>query len=313
MKNIIVTGSIAYDNIMAYEGLFADSLMAEQLDHLSVSFLANSIERFYGGCAPNIAYTLKLLGEEPAIYGVAGNDFAEYEKWLKKNGISTKGILIDKSKMTASAYILDDKSQSQITIFSPAAMQNKELCMSLVKPSPKKTFCALVAPDLPERMAGMVQSCIDNKIPYIFDPGQATPALSPDYLNLMIECCLGLITNQYEIEMLEEKLGINIHAIAKRAGFLIVTKGADGCFIYQQDNHKHVPAIVDHITPVDVTGSGDAFRAGFIHGLISGQGIERCCQMANTAGSFAVECEGTQMHKFSYKEFNDRLIKFYGK
>ncbi|MFH1284585.1 MAG: carbohydrate kinase family protein [Candidatus Peregrinibacteria bacterium] len=311
MKNIIVAGSIAYDNIMFFDGEFDNVLIPENLRHLSVSFKTESVDTYFGGCAPNIAYTLKMLGEKPLIFGAAGNDFDKYKKWLKKNDISTKYIAIDPEKPTSSAYILNDKNQNQISIFSPGAAANLELCRTLDSFDLKTVQLAIIAPDIPDRMTSLTQICIEKEFPYVFDPGQAITALSKDYLSMMIKCCLGLITNTYEAKMLEEKLDMTIEQIAERAGFLIKTLGEGGCQIYQGNTRKIVPA-VPGLKIVDVTGCGDAFRAGFIHGFVNGEVMEKCCQMANTAASFVVNNMGTQEHRFTYDDFRGRLKEFYG-
>ncbi|MBD3360667.1 carbohydrate kinase family protein [Candidatus Peregrinibacteria bacterium] len=310
MKSIIVTGPIVYDYIMSFDGFFKDSIISEELDHLSISFQTESSINYFGGCGPNIAYTLKLLGENPLIFSVAGNDFDRYKAWLEKNDISIEYISIDNDNPTTAAYILNDKNQNQISIFSSGAAKNLALCNSLNDFDIDSVHMAIIAPDIPDRMASLAQECIEREVPYIFDPGQAITALSKEYLNLMIKCCLGLIVNKYEASMLKAKLGMPLMQIAKRAGFLIVTLGEKGCEIYQKDIRKIIPA-VPGIKTADITGGGDAFRAGFIHGFAEGKSMIECCQMANTSASFAVTVFGTQEHHFTYDNFRKRLKKYY--
>lgn len=311
MKNIVLTGSIAFDSIMNFDGLFKDSLIEGDLDRLSVSFLAPNREFFYGGCAGNIAYAVKLLGESPLLVGVAGNDFKDYKKFLEKHRISTKCIEICKDSPTAAAYILTDNDQNQISIFSPGAMSNMDLCMDLCScKDAKNAFCAMVSPGIPDRMISLAQSCIDSNIPFLFDPGQAIAALNSDSLALLIDCCWGLVTNEYEASLLEEKLSLPIRSIASKAGFLIVTTGKNGCSVYQNGLCTNIPSVPD-LDVLDVTGAGDAFRAGLLHGLKSGVDLNRSCEIANTAASFAVSVRGTQTYKFTISEFEERLNEFY--
>lgn len=311
MKNVVVTGSIAYDHIMGFDGEFKDSILPHELENLSVSFLAGARDMNFGGCAPNIGFNLKMLGLNPLIFGVAGNDFDVYKEWLEESDISTEHIEVDKSAPTAAAYILNDKNQNQMAIFSPAAMNNMDLCMSLGGLDPDSVECAIITPDIPERMVAFAQECMDKDIPYIFDPGQAVTALSTEYLSMMIKCCLGLITNKYEADVLEERLRMPIPRIGERAGFLVKTLGEEGCQVYQENNNRHVPAI-SGVEAVDVTGCGDSFRAGFIYGMATGESMKRCCEMANVAASFTVDRMGTQNHRFTSDEFSNRLKENYG-
>jgi len=311
MKDIILTGSIAFDHLMKFNGLFKDSLIDGELDNLSISFLASDRQIHQGGCAPNIAYALSLLNESPMITGVAGNDFDGYKKSLEELGISTKCIEVSKGKPTAAAFILSDIDQNQISIFSPGAMADLDLCMNLDDCMCENTFCALISPGMPERMLSLAQSCIDLKIPFIFDPGQAISALDFDSLGLLIDCCWGMVANHYELELLESKLSLSRRQISAKAGFMVVTRGKDGCDIYKGGTAQHVDAVPDlHV--VDVTGAGDAFRAGLLHGLNSGTDLKRACEIASTVSSYSVVTDATQNFEFTTAEFNKKLIEFYG-
>lgn len=310
MKNILVSGSIAYDHIMFYKGLFKDSLIPEELENLSVSFLAESRETFFGGCAPNIAYTLSLLGEKPLILGVAGNDFEDYKSWLISNHISTECIQIDDANPTAAAYILTDNAHNQISIFSPSASSSLELCRDLSCCDLTIVDFAVLAPNVPNKMLTIAENLIRNNIPFIFDPGQAISALSKEYLAIIIEGCIGILANEYETSLLEEKLRMNFAQIAKWAGFYVETLGKNGCTVFEGKNQIDIPA-VGGLQVVDVTGCGDAFRSGFVYGYINGKSLKESCEMACTAASFVIGKTGTQTHYFTMEEFNSRLKKFY--
>ncbi len=310
MKNILVSGSIAYDHIMFYKGRFKDSLIPEELENLSVSFLADSRETFYGGCAPNIAYTLNLLGEKPLILGVAGNDFEEYKNWLISNHISTEYIQIDDANPTAAAYILADKTHNQISIFSPGASSSLELCRDLSCCDLNTVDFAVLAPNVPDKMLTIAENLIRSKIPFVFDPGQAIPALSKEYLAIIIEGCVGILANEYETSLLEEKMRMNFDQIAKWAGFYVETLGKNGCTVFEGNNQVDIPA-VGGLQVVDVTGCGDAFRSGFLHGYINDKSLKESCEMACTAASFVVGKSGTQIHHFTKEEFDSRLKEFY--
>jgi adenosine kinase len=310
MKNILITGSIAYDHIMFFDGEFKDSLLPEDLDHLSVAFSSKSHDVYFGGCAPNIAYTLQLLGEKPYISGVAGNDFDKYRDWLARNKISTECIVVDSENPCAAAYILNDKSQNQITIFSAGAMNNSKICKNLTHCDVTIIDLAVVAPDLPKRMVSTAENLNKFNIPYIFDPGQAISSMSKEYLALIIDGCIGIITNSYEASLLEEKLVMNVSQIANWAGFYIKTLGDEGC-CYYKDGKNPIISAVKGLQVADVTGCGDAFRAGFVHAYVNGKDIENCCKFANVAASFVIDKMGTQTHFFMYDEFEKRLRMFY--
>ncbi|MBT4917385.1 carbohydrate kinase family protein [Candidatus Peregrinibacteria bacterium] len=312
MKSIILTGSIAFDHLMKYKGSFKDSILENELDHLSVSFMAPNREMFFGGCSPNVAHALNLLEEDPVIVGVAGHDFGDYKKFLEQSGIDTRCIQISQSDPTAAAFILTDYGQNQIAIFSPGAMANLDLCMDLCGcKKVDNAFCALISPDIPERMVALAQTCIDRNIPYVFDPGQAIAGLDPESLSLIIDCCWGMVANEYEAELLEEKLDLSAHQIANKSGFLVITKGREGCEIHKEGVRESVMS-VPNLDVVDVTGAGDAFRAGLLHGLNSGKNLKRSCEIANVVASFSVVVQGTQTYSFSKKDINDRLDEFYG-
>jgi len=310
MKNILVSGSIAYDHIMFFNGRFKESIIPDELENLSISFLAKSREIFYGGCAPNIAYSLRLLGENPIILGVAGNDFDEYRVWLSRNHISTDCIFIDKDNPTAAAYILNDKDQNQISFFSPGASGNPGLCKDLVCCDTFSVDLAILAPGVPERMLSIAEHMIRENIPYLFDPGQAISALSKEYLAIIIDGCIGIIANEYETSLLKEKMRMTFPQITKWAGFFVETLGENGCVLYEGKKQKDISAIKG-LQVADVTGCGDTFRSGFLYGYVNEKTLEECCEMACTAASFVIDKTGTQTHNFTKAEFNARLKKSY--
>ena len=303
MKNIVVTGSIAYDHLMTFDGEFADSLIAEQLQNLSVSFLAKTHVHEFGGCAGNIAYSLKLLGCEPVILGVAGIDFDRYKKWLEEHKISHEHIFIDKAKATASAYVLSDKKQNQISFFSPGAMENMDDGLELKGLEAGKITCAIIAPEPPKRMLQFGRYFKQAGIAYVFDPGQAIPALHKEEILELLGGSVGMIANDYEVEMLAKKLEMDEKKLATLCGFLIKTTGENGCEIHEQGRLIHVPA-VSGVKVVDVTGCGDAFRAGFLSGYVEGMDLKKACERANKVASFVIEKRGTQNHKFTLADLS---------
>jgi adenosine kinase len=280
-------------------------------EHFSLSFQTNIEELFFGGCAGNIAYTCHLLGDKPYIVSVVGNDFDKYKKWLEENKISCDYIYVDKNKNTASAYMLTDKMNSQLTMFSVGAMQDISSLSNFDFNKLPDIDYAIISPGFPYSMLYFAQSCIEKKIPYLVDPGQSLTALTHDALISLIDSSDGFIVNEYEGELIEKKMAMPLSRIAKRTSFLIRTVGCKGAEIYHEGKIKKVPA-VSGLDIKDVTGAGDAFRSGFIHGFVGGESLERACQIGHTAASFVVEQKGTQTHKFTLESFTQRLKKHYG-
>ena len=311
MSKVLTAGSIAYDHLMNFDGEFKDSILAEKdLKNLSVSFLAKTKNMNFGGCAPNIAYSLSLLGDQSAIIGVVGNDFNEYRKWLEDKNIKTDFIDIDKKGVTAAAYILSDNNQGQIAIFYPGAINNEEKGFGLNKFDFGGYDYAIVSPELPSRMYFWAKYFKKLNIPYIFDPGQAIPALTKEQFMEMATDAKALIFNEYEATMIENKTDMTLEELAENKDFMIKTLGAKGCQVYSGEVFE-VPAI-SGLREVDSTGCGDAFRSGIIHGITNGVGLKRACEMGNTAASFVVEERGTQSHFYTMEIFMDRLVKNYG-
>lgn len=311
MKKILISGSIAYDHIMHFDGRFGDSLLKTKMEDISLSFLAKSHDVYFGGCAANVAFTLQLLGHKPLIYAVAGNNFRRYKQWLGENNLSDEYISIDSDNRTAAAYIITDLEQNQFTIFSPGAMNNTELSMDLRNIDTTDLDLVVITPGVPHRLLQVAQFCINNNIDYIFDPGQGIPSIPKEALLTIIENSKGTIVNSYEGHLLEDKTGVSLDEMAKKIDFFVQTLGEDGCRLILRDSEIIVPAISD-LEINDTTGCGDAFRAGFVYGLFDTNSLERACEMGHTAASFVIEQLGTQNHKFSLMDFRDRLILNYG-
>lgn len=297
MKNILLTGSIAYDHLMSFDGYFKDSLIDGKLDNISLSFFASKHEVYFGGCAANIAYSLKLLGENPVILGVAGNDFKRYEDWLLSCGISVSGICIDESSPTASANILTDMGQNQLTIFSPGAMQEYE---GDIKLKGDNIFdLAIVSPEMPHRMKYFARYFLELGVPYIFDPGQALPALSSDDLEGMISSSIGVILNEYEAEILMQKLGKSLEELVVDLQFIVKTCGENGCELYRNGSPMKKLDAASGLNQVDSTGCGDTFRAAFIYSFTRDESLEECCRNGNAKAAATLAFMGTQNHKFN--------------
>ena len=303
-KNIIVSGSLAYDRIMDFPGYFSDHILPEKIHMLNVSFQVDGLKEKFGGTAGNIAYALSLMGEHPVISAAIGHDYHRYFEWFRKNGIATDNIKIVENEFTAGAYITTDKADNQITGFHPGAMKYSA-SMDFDKLNPKETIVT-VSPGNLEDMLSYPRLCKARGLDYIFDPGQQLPMLDAPNLTQAIDGCRILIANDYELELIKSKTGLQKEALLKLADTIILTQGEAGSLVYTQEDVIKIPAVKPK-KAVDPTGAGDAYRGGLISGLAQGKPIQDCAIMGSVCASFCVECFGTQDYKFSKEEFDERL------
>jgi len=262
------------------------------------------VKEKFGGTAGNIAYALSLMGENPGISATIGHDYHRYFEWLARNGITTENIKIIEDEFTASAYITTDQADNQITGFNPGAMKYSS---SLVfgRLNPKETL-VIVSPGNLEDMVNYPRACKTRGIDYIFDPGQSLPMLDTKDLIQAIEGARILISNDYELDLIMRKTGLNREALLGRARAIIVTLGELGSKVFTPEGEISVPAVAPRRVE-DPTGAGDSYRGGLISGLIRGKDIEQCARMGSVCASFAVESYGTQEYRFTLDEFNQRF------
>jgi adenosine kinase len=301
---IIISGSLAYDRIMDFPGHFSDHILPEKIHVLNVCFQVNGMKEKFGGTAGNIAYALTLMGETPIISATIGHDYHRYLEWLIKNGISTENIKIIEEEFTASAYITTDLADNQITGFNPGAMKYSS-SLDFNKLNPTDTI-VIVSPGNLEDMMNYPRVCKARGLDYIFDPGQSLPVLDSKEIADAIEGCRILISNDYELDLIMTKTGLNKEDLLKRARVIIVTLGEQGSQVLTGDGDINIPVVKPRKVE-DPTGAGDSYRGGLISGLIRGMDIEQCARMGSVCASFAVECYGTQDYRFSPEEFSERL------
>ncbi len=304
MKKIILSGSMAYDRTMSFPDLFSNHLLADKLDALSVSFLVDGATEDFGGTAGNIAFGLKLMGEEPLLSATLGRDHFRYTGWLDANSISKEMIVIVENELTAGCYITNDKEKNQLTIFNPGAMKQSS-ALDFDALDPKRTLL-LVSPGNIDDMIGYPRECRARGIEYIFDPGQNLPILSKDDLIETIRGARMLIVNSYEFSLTMEKTGLAKEELVQLAKSTIVTLGGDGSDIYDNGSVTHIPPFPAREV-VDPTGAGDAYRAGLISGLLRGKSLAESAMQGSVCGSFAVESHGTQNYRFSREQIEERL------
>jgi adenosine kinase len=305
---IIVTGSIAFDYLMSFPGRFTEHFLPEHFSRVSLSFLVDSMDKRRGGCAPNIAYTLALLGERPALMATAGQDFGEYRGWLEAAGIDTSLVKEIGHKFTASFFCSTDEANNQIASFYTGAMAHAaELSFRTVG----KADLVIISPNDPAAMTQYAEECRTLGLPFIFDPGQQCARMGGDELADGITGAALVICNDYELELIREKTGFGELEILDRAKALVVTRGEKGSTVFRGDRRADVPAVAPHRI-ADPTGVGDAYRGGFMKGLAHGADPVVCARLGSVAATYALEHLGGQSHAYTWAEFTVRYEKSYG-
>ncbi len=306
--SILVCGSIAYDTIMVFRDQFKNHILPEQIHILNVAFLVPDMRREFGGCAGNIAYGLKLLGEDPLIMATVGHDFDPYERRLDQLGLSRRHVKRVADQFTAQAFITTDIDDNQITAFHPGAMSNSHE-NRVAETSGVRL--AIVSPDGRQGMVEHAGDLAKARIPYILDPGQGLPMFSGDDLLAMLAGARALTVNDYEARMVEQKTGLTVAELARRVEAVVVTRGAEGSEVHTGGGVVRVPAVKPDAL-VDPTGCGDAFRAGLLHGLAKGWDWTRSARLASLMGSIKIAFRGGQNHKPSTSEIERRYLEAFG-
>jgi len=306
--NIIVTGSIAFDYLMSFPGKFTEHFLPEHMSRVSLSFLVDSMDKRRGGCAPNIAYTLALLGERPRLMATAGQDFSDYRRWLESAYVDTSLVREVDGKFTASFFCSTDVESNQIASFYTGAMANAgELSFRDVP----DCGLAIISPNDPGAMLQYADECRTLGIPFIWDPGQQCARMSGDELRDGMTSATIVICNDYEFELIRQKTGLDEAAILARSGALVVTRGENGCSIIERHQTADVPAVPPHRI-VDPTGVGDAFRGGFLKGMARSASYRVCAQIGSVAATYALEHLGGQSHAYTWAEFLERYERHFG-
>ncbi|AUM00936.1 carbohydrate kinase family protein [Rhodocyclaceae bacterium] len=306
--SILVCGSIAYDTIMVFHDRFRHHILPEQIHILNVAFLVPDLRREFGGCAGNIAYTLKLLGEDPLIMATVGDDAAPYRERLARLGLRQDHVRHVPGTYTAQAFITTDLDDNQITAFHPGAMNHSHL--NKVGEAAGVRL-GIVAPDGREGMLGHVAQFAEAGIPFIFDPGQGLPMFSGEELLECLQRARYCTVNDYEARLLCEKTGLTLDALARRVDALVVTRGAEGSQIYTDGCRIDIPSVrPDRV--VDPTGCGDAYRAGLLYGLAHGYDWQRCGRLAAVLGAIKIAHRGGQNHAPSRAEIAARYLAAFG-
>jgi adenosine kinase len=304
----LICGSMAYDTVMMFEGRFRDHILPDKLHVLNVAFLTPAMRRNFGGCAGNIAYNLKLLGGDGLIMATVGHDFGPYAEWLERCGLPRTHVRTVESEFTAQAYITTDLDNNQITAFHPGAMNHSHL--NGVSDS-KGVKLGIVAPDGREGMIAHAEQFATAGLPFLFDPGQGLPMFGGEELRAFIERAAWVAVNDYEASLLSERTGWSLEQIAAKVRALIVTRGAEGSWIFSDGKRLEIP-VAKAANIADPTGCGDAYRAGLLYGLERGLDWPTTGRVAALLASIKIEQHGTQHHRVGPEEFHQRFRAAFG-
>ncbi|MEO6973322.1 MAG: carbohydrate kinase family protein [Rhodoferax sp.] len=294
----IICGSLAFDTIMTFEGRFAEQILPDQLHILNVSFLVPALRRDFGGCAGNIAYSLKLLGGDPLPMAALGSDGGDYIARLHRLGIDTEFVREISDTYTAQCFITTDLANNQITAFHPGAMQ----LAHLTKIAPRSDIgLGIISPDGRDAMLQHAEQFKAAGIPFVFDPGQGLPMFDGKELAHFVELATWVTVNDYEGKMLSDRTGWSNAEISHHVQGLIVTLGAEGSEVWIRGEKTLVPA-VKATAVVDPTGCGDAYRGALLYGLERGWSLARCAELGSRIGAIKIAQRGPQNYTLDMSE-----------
>jgi len=304
----LICGSIAYDTIMVFGDQFKKHILPDQIHILNVAFLVPDLRREFGGCAGNIAYNLKLLGNQPTIMATVGQDYAQYARHLDQIGLAQTHIREVPNTYTAQAFITTDIDDNQITAFHPGAMNHSHL--NHVEDA-KNIKLGIVAPDGREGMLQHAQEFHAAKTPFIFDPGQGMPMFSGEELLNFIRMADYVTVNDYEAQVLSTRTEQSITELAKLVRAFVVTGGGTGSKVYSEGKITQI-SCVQAKSVVDPTGCGDAYRAGLIHGLLQGWNVIKACRLASLMGAIKIDSRGGQNHRPTIDQIAQQFQQAFG-
>lgn len=307
---IAVTGSIATDHLMRFPGRFAEQLIADQLQHISLSFLVDDLVVRRGGVGGNIAFAMGVLGGSPLLVGAVGADFAEYRGWLENHGVDCTAVRVSEVAHTARFVCTTDEDMAQIASFYPGAMSEaRDISLADL---PAGVDLVLVGANDPAAMSRHTEQCRELGLPFAADPSQQLARLSGAEARELIGGAKYLFTNEYEWALLLQKTELTEQEIADQIGLRVTTLGSKGVEIVDREGNFVRVGVVPEKAKVDPTGVGDAFRAGFLTGQTAGLSIERSAQLGSLVAVLVLETVGTQEWTLDRDDAVKRLAEAYG-
>ncbi len=304
----LICGSFAYDTIMVFHDKFKNHILPDKVHILNVSFLVPEMRREFGGCAGNIAFSLKMLGGDPKPMATVGNDFSPYATWMDLHGIDRTYLKVLSDTFTAQAFITTDQDDNQITAFHPGAMNNAHENKIT---DGKDITIGMVSPDGRDGMIQHAAEFAESGIPFIFDPGQGLPMFNGDELTTFIDQATWVAANDYESQLIQDRTGKSIEELSKKVEAFIVTRGGEGSYVYTNGQRLDIPSAKTSQL-LDPTGCGDAYRGGLLYGIMNELDWETTARIAALMGAIKIEQAGTQNHKISVDEFKQRFNENYG-
>lgn len=309
----VITGSVAYDYLMNYPGRFRDHLIADQLDNVSLSFLADSMRRERGGVAGNIAYTNKLLGGNPVVFATVGQDFGDYRRWMEAQGLNTSQIVEIPDVFTASFFCNTDLDGRQIASFYSGAMLHARE-HSLRSRGLEAASLVLISPNDPTAMLNYATECKELGVPFAYDPSQQVARLSGEDLAQSVPGASYLFCNEYELAIIQDKTGWDLNDVKHKVEMLVLTLAEKGSVIYTDfgaGEEVYIPAAkVNKFT--DPTGAGDAYRGGFFAARMAELPLEVCGRIGALCAVYSLENVGPTEHRFTLDEFIARYAENFG-
>ena len=310
---ILITGSVATDHLMSFPGKFSDSLVADKIDKVSLSFLVEDLQIRRGGVAPNIAFGMGCLGLSPVLVGAVGPDFADYESWLQRHGVDTRGVHVSDAHHTARFVCTTDIEQNQIASFYPGAMSEaRNIELKPIVDQAGGADVVLIGANDPLAMQRHTDECRFRGYPFAADPSQQLARMEGDEIKPLIEGAEYLFTNEYEAALIEQKTGWSPADLASMVQVRVITMGPDGARIERRGAEPVQVSVPEEERKADPTGVGDAFRAGYLAGQAWGLGDERSAQVGSLVATYVIETVGTQEYELAQRHFLERLAAAYG-
>ena len=311
--SLLIAGSIATDHLMTFGGKFEDSLVVEQLDKLSVSFLVNDLEIRRGGVAPNMCFGLGRLGLKPVLVGAAGEDFGDYRSWLERHGVDCHAVHISSTKHTARFVCTTDSTMAQFASFYPGAMSEaRQIELAPIVARVGEPAYVLIGADDPDAMQRHTHECRQRGYAFISDCSQQLAFSGGELIRDLIDGATILFSNEYESHMIEQKTGWSTAEVLSRVGTQVTTLGAQGVRITREGEPTIEVAAATNVVAIEPTGVGDAFRSGFLAGMTWGLGLQGAAQVGCVLAAYVVETVGTQEYTFTHEQFVARVEQSYG-
>lgn len=310
---ICVTGSVATDHLMTFPGSFTDSLVADQLHTISLSFLVDDLQVRRGGVGANIAFGLAALGLRPLLVAAVGHDFEDYRSWLDRHGVDTDSVHVSEVAHTARFVCTTDSAHNQIASFYPGAMaEARNIELAPVAERAGGLDLVIIGPNAPDAMLRHTEECRERGLPFAADPSQQLASMDGEAIRALIDGAAYLFTNEYEAALTEQKTGWSAAEILDRVGVRVTTLGKNGAKVETSDGVIAEVAVPPENGLADPTGVGDAFRAGYLAGVAWGLSAERAAQVGSMLATLVIETVGTQEYEVVPAEFIERIAAAYG-